>query len=433
MTATARPFARHGCEKMIYDARMGPVAVADGDRIVIVYQAADEHLPGHPHIIAYDRRAGRWGPPLRLGTAAGLDHHFAPILWLDDAGHWHVLFNCHFTPGAHRISRRPHEITSWVDGPEIAPSITYPSVHRLGDGRRLMVYRVEGHLGWWVYRLNTDGGRSWGPERPLLDFDRHPSDEVDRWAGAYLLPAVARDGRGVHLGFCWWDERHGCHRRYRFKRDLLTRYHLYYLRLDVDSGSLTTADGRALAAPVNRRAAEAAKVIDTGDELTNAPTVGADEHDRPALLAPISADDPWHCRFRFFRWDGGAWHGATITETDNTWNASRLVALDGRRVTADLIVGAGKGEGCFYGGGELQRWHSHDGGASWRRGRSFVPRAGLLTNNPRPIERAGGGRVRDGFVLYGWRGPGGVWAVPGYPTETRNRGQGWLWLEGRWV
>ena len=40
---------------MIYDARMGPVAVADGDRIVIVYQAAEEGLPGHPHITTFDR------------------------------------------------------------------------------------------------------------------------------------------------------------------------------------------------------------------------------------------------------------------------------------------------------------------------------------------------------------------------------------------
>ena len=85
MPPTARPFAEHGCKKMLYDARMGPVAVADGDRIVIAYQAAEAGLPGHPHVIAYNCRAERWTPPVRLGTAAGLDHHFAPILRLDEA------------------------------------------------------------------------------------------------------------------------------------------------------------------------------------------------------------------------------------------------------------------------------------------------------------------------------------------------------------
>ncbi|MBN2584719.1 MAG: BNR-4 repeat-containing protein [Planctomycetes bacterium] len=433
MPSAARPFAEHGCEKMIYDARMGPVAVADGDRIVIVYQAAEEGLPGHPHIVAYDRRAERWSKPIRLGTAAGLDHHFAPILWLDGAGHWHVLFDCHFSPGTHLVSQRPHDVADWTPAEPIAASITYPSQWRLADGRHLLVYRVEGHLGYWIYRLSDDGGRTWGPERPLLDFDRRPRDEVDRWAGSYLLPALDRRGCGVHLGFCYWDERDGCHPRYRFKRDLLTRYHLYYLRLDPDSGRLTTIDGRPLDAPVNRGEAEAAKVLDTGDELTNLPTVAADQDDRPVLLAPVSDGDPWRCRFHFLRWDGSTWRTSTITETDNTWNASRIVRLEGNEVAADLIVGAGKGEECFYGGGELQRWVSRDGGASWRLQQSFVPRAGLLYNNPRPVELADGGTLDDAFVFYGWNGPGGVWAVPGCATENRNRGRAWLWLDGRWV
>ena len=418
---------------MIYDARMGPVAVADGDRIVIVYQAAEEGLPGHPHITTFDRCQGRWSEPRRLGTAAGLDHHFAPIIWLDDSGHWHVLYNCHFSPGVHLVSRKAHDVGEWDEGTQIGQSISYPSVWRLSGGRRVMVYRVEGHLGYWIYRLSDDGGRSWGNERLLLDFDYKPRNEVDRWAGSYLLPELSRDGRRMHIGFCYWDERDGCHGRYRFKRDLLTRYHQYYLELEPDSGRLRTVDGRELTAPVNRAAAEAAIVYDSGDELTNFPSVAADDADRPMLLAPISHDDPWRCRFHFFRWDGHAWRQSIICDTDNTWSASRFVETGDNCLAVDLVVGQGKGEECFYGGGEVQRWRSSDGGASWQCEQSFVPHPGLLYNNVRPVELAEGGRLADSFVLYGWQGPGGVWAVPGYETESRNRGLAWLWLDGRWV
>ncbi len=433
MPPNPQPFAVHGCEKMIYDARMGPVAVADGERIVIVYQAAEQGLPGHPHVICYDRGTRQWSPPLRIGTAAGLDHHFAPILWLDDAGHWHVLFNCHFTPGTHLISRDPHSTAEWIEGPTIANSISYPSVHRLAGGRTILVYRVEGHLGYWVYHLSDDGGATWSAEYVILDFNREARDEIDRWAGEYILPAMGLAQNSVHLGFCYWDERNGCHPRYQFKRDLLTRYHLYYLRLDAATGRLMTVDGKAVAAPVNRREAEIAKVLDTGDELTNFPSVDVDEADRPALLAPVSVNDPWRCEFRFLRWTGHAWLASTITETDNIWSASRFIELRGDRVTVDLIAGQGKAEECFYGGGDLQRWQSNDAGRSWRRLQTFIPVPGLLYNNPRPVQLPTGGELPDAFVLHGWQGPGGVWAVPEYATENRNRAEAWLWLEGRWV
>jgi hypothetical protein len=429
---SAKPFAVHGGEKMIYDLRMGPQAVAAGSEVVIVYQASADSLPAHPHVIAYDRSHSRWSSPVRVGEAAGLDHHFAPILWLDGTGLWHLLYNRHFSPGVHVVSSAPTDGSSWRKAPAIAPSITYPSVWPLAGGRRLLLYRVEGHLGYWVYRLSDDGA-GWGPERPLLDFDYQAADEVDRWAGSYVSLAVDPHGSAVHLGFCRWDERDGCHPRYRFKRDLLTRYNLYYLRLDPESGHLASADGETLPAPVNRRAAEACRVCDTGWELTNFPAVAADPGGRPVLVAPITEGDPWRCRFHCFRWDGRQWRQSRIVSTDNTWNAARIVRVADSQIVADLVVGEGKGEECFYGGGELERWASDDNGTSWHRQCHFVPQPGLLYNNPMPVQQAAGGWLPDGFVLYGWQGPGGVWALPEYATENRNRGQAWLWLDGHWV
>ena len=51
MISAARPFARHGTEKMVYDLRMGPQALWHEDSIFIVYHSTggeDAELRGHP-------------------------------------------------------------------------------------------------------------------------------------------------------------------------------------------------------------------------------------------------------------------------------------------------------------------------------------------------------------------------------------------------
>jgi hypothetical protein len=168
-------------------------------------------------------------------------------------------------------------------------------------------------------------------------------------------------------------------------------------------------------------------------ELTNFPIVGVDGQNQPVLIAPITHEDPWRCRFHFFRRGRGEWVESTIVETDNIWNAARFVTIVDSEIAIDLIVGQGKREETFYGGGELQRWRSDDAGQSWRMERTFVPQPGLLFNNPSPVHDARGGVIADAFVFYGWQGPGGVWALPEYDTENRNRGIAWLWIDGGWA
>jgi hypothetical protein len=156
--------------------------------------------------------------------------------------------------------------------------------------------------------------------------------------------------------------------------------------------------------------------------------------DEPLLLAPVSEGDPWRCRFRFFRpgHGRGVWSATALPETDNTWSASRLW-FDAADLVADMVVGRGKGEETFYGGGEIQRWRSSDGGAIWWLEAILAPEAGLLYNNLQPVEGGEGGELADAFVCYGWSGPGGVWGVDGYATESRNRGRAFLRLDGRWI
>jgi len=434
-TPSPRPFARCGAEKMIYDSRMGPQALRMGRRVVIAFHGAEGELPGHPHVVAYEIDAGEWIGPYRIGTAAGQDHHFAPVIWTDDTGALHALYNCHNRPGDHLVATNPQRLDRWQAAGPIAECITYPWVRRLSHQLTALVYRVQGHLGYTVYHTSTDGGATWGPPRSFLDFNLHPADEADAMAGTYWAYAPAADGRSLHVGFCWWDERRNIHPNYRFKRDIFSRYDLFYARLDTVTGEMTSAGGSPLPTPLNRKQAAAAMVRETYPAWTNFPTVAADTEDRPMLLVPISLDDhdPWRYRFRFLRWNGKAWTDGDLAETDNAWAASRLVSSADDTLRADVITGTGGGEECTYGGGTIERWISSDGGSTWGKSAELVPQAGLLYNNFQPVLEADGREMTGSFVTHGWSGPGGIWPAPGFETDDRNRGTGFLRLEGTWV
>jgi hypothetical protein len=66
---TGEPFATHGTEKMIYDARMEPQAVLHKDVIYIVYQADKDANIGNPHIISYDTKRETWSETVQIARA----------------------------------------------------------------------------------------------------------------------------------------------------------------------------------------------------------------------------------------------------------------------------------------------------------------------------------------------------------------------------
>ena len=68
---------------MIYDVRMGPVALCYKEVIYVAYHANPHAPEGHPHIITYDLKRGKWSPPIQIGEVPSFDHHFAPVIWLD--------------------------------------------------------------------------------------------------------------------------------------------------------------------------------------------------------------------------------------------------------------------------------------------------------------------------------------------------------------
>ena len=200
---TAKPFAQYGCEKMIYDVRMGPMAVHSEDVIYAVYQANPDGPEAHPHIITYDVQRKIWSDPVQVGTVKHYDHHYAPIVWLDHEKHIHVLFNCHGGQHSaiHLVSTAPGPMEKWREAPEIAPSITYPRAVRVYDDKLLLFYRSPGHMGYWTYQISEDGA-SWKmsqriePARGLLYNNPRPVEDMDGSEMDYLLLFYGWEGPG---------------------------------------------------------------------------------------------------------------------------------------------------------------------------------------------------------------------------------------------
>jgi len=434
MHAKRHHFAEHGSEKMIFDVRLGPQALCHDDVIYIVYQANPHGLAAHPHIIAYDRRARSWSEPVQLGeNPPKYDHHLAPVLWIDDDDCLHVLYGCHLTPGTHLVSRRPRAIDEWIQGPRIAGSISYPTLVRAYDNTLLLFYRALGHLGFWAYRTSNDGGYSWTAARRLIHFAQSPSedDDADCWAGAYPSVCPSPDGRFLHIGFVYWDERRGVHPGYQIRKRSRARYHLYYLRLDIQSGALYTIEGKRLKAPVNRGLADATcKIWDTGHELSNMPSIAVGSRGEPHFLLPVSDQSPWYSRFHFVSRHERAWRRVAVTETNNTWAGCFLRADGPTDFVAYLVSGHDADETLLYSGGTVEKWSSNNSGITWYREHSLVPDPDLVYNNPRPVHDSRGGHLRDHLVFFGWKGPGSIEADL---APLRNRGRAYLWGDGEWL
>lgn len=421
-------FASHGAEKMLYDSRMQTQAILLDTRLYVVYQAGEHDKSGHPHIVWLDMDTQQWSEPLQLGMSAGADHHFAPILWTGRDKKLHVLYHCHRTPARHLISCKPNDPTRWEEGPHIADSMSYPTVWRTDPEHLVLVYRVQGHLGYWVCCYSKDDGYTWSAPHLLTDFDHDPQDETDRWAGSYLATLPA-GGTSLHVGFVHWEERDNINLRYQnFTRDLFSRYNMYYLQVDWKTGQMSTVDGAVLSAPVTRRAAERCKIMDTDFECSNFPSITADAQGNPLLLAPVSQGSPWHCRFTCFRWDGVRWHISQLQETDNIWNSSLVWHEGGSHYKTWLVVGQGKDERCFYGGGTLELWASQNFGQTWSMQENLQPCPELIYNNPKQVFRADGTALPGWMIFFGWQGPESMWKVD---NPKPNRGFAFLYADGR--
>ena len=427
------PFARYGTEKMIYDVRMGPQALLHDEVIYIVYQVDRSKNVGNPHIISYRIKRGQWSKPVQVGTVLKYDHHYAPILWLDQDRYFHILYHCHGGSGIHVVSEKRLSIRRWKESKAVAASISYPKIVPVNNERIVLYHRVFGHMGYWTYLLSNDGGYTWErPAKPPVDFDRDPQQHLDPYAGTYHSVRADTQGENLHVGFVYKDDSDRANPRYRSRLGKDKRYNLYYLRLNINTGNIYTIEGERLDSPLTRASAEQCKVLDSEYRITNMPSIAIDGEGYPSFLLPVSDSKQSDCMFYFIKRAGTGWVKYPIVRTNSIWSGCYLKRTAAGQWTVFLVVGKDDIEIPIYGGGELQEWVSNDDGRTWQMKRKLNPEPGLLYNNPTPVVTPDGKTVDKWLVFYGWEGPRGIQEnILADGTQIHNRGKAFLWYDGQ--
>ena len=440
-----KPFALHGFEKMLYDARQSPVSLVHKDKLYVAWGGSTDGLP-QPNIISYDIPTKTWSEavrPAKLKREAP-DHHMNPVIWMDNQERLHMLFGVHCSAGTHIYTPEPGNINLWTEGPEIAKDITYPKIMKTADGTLVMFYRVLAHMGFWTYITSRDGGFSWTRPVSLIDFDRDPLEGEDDWASTYHNCRMSKDGKSLHLGFVYFHERgmyNWQHPIYKIAPKVQTRFDLYYARVNIETGKIYTINGDELPRPLNRRMAEPAKIWSTYPLLTNIPSLYIDEHDNPGFLLVRSSEEGMRkCNFWYLQRKDGIWTKTMFANTNSTWAGSCVHKQEDGKLAAYLIASEESGEKLTYGGGEVEKWVSDDG-TKWSLEGSIIPEPGLIYNNPMFAEKSDGTGADDRFLLmFGWKGPEGIATsvgpasyVNGKPPTVVCKGQAYAAFMGNWI
>ena len=421
ISAKVTSFANNGNLKALYDNRQYPQAVVVDNKLFAVWRGWGE---GFPYVISYDLKTRTFSEPLNLMTGyeheANLrryrnDHHYAPVIWSDSDGYLHVLHGCHRTKGFHLISEKPGSAESWVRGPDISESISYPKVHRIYDDQTLIYSRLSGHLGYWWYHISGDGGRIWDElAQPAINLSGLPND--GHWAsfsGSYNTTAISADGKRLHIAFIWKVEDSVFNTRYeRVLGDHTQRYNLYYLYIDLPSGKGYNIQGEEIELPVRKKTADEKLLVwDTEERPAVAgPSISLDENDEPHFLMPVSNEDhELNSKFYFISFENDTWRRVPITDTLHPFNSGYLEQTEDGLHHATMITGSGEEvitEGMDeYGYGlAVEHWTSSDDGASWIKQKDLSPVPGMHYQNIQFVSNDMQEPMKNMLLFYGWQG-----------------------------
>lgn len=418
-------FGHGGQIKMLYDRRQRPQAVCLDDKVHIVFNAGAKDGDGRkaktrPMAVTYDPRTRTFSNIVTLGSS-GSDHHYGPVIWADASDYLHVLYGCHKTPGAHMISKQPGVLgdgSGWNEAPQIAPEISYPTFHRIYDGKTLIYYRTSGHTSSWTYRISDDGGRTWaGPTEDVTDLDR--KGRID-WS-SYQTTLPSRDGRFLHVAFMSYDDvKTGDRDPQRFfnpRYDQLVsnewKYNLYYVKINLETHEVTNFEGEPMDTPIDIDQADTkCRIWDTHWRGAGVPpTILLNENGDPAFLHVLSEDTLTEHRYYYVRRVGGRWKQTPITHSNHQWNSCHLTRDAAGTRHAYLIVGDGYLDTGGYmdkhGGGGVEEWTSSDGGDTWTMQRDLTPDRrvypGWKFNNIQPVTHPDGSIVDGMLLFYGWK------------------------------
>jgi len=347
----------------------GPQAIGVAGRTVVAFQGASLD----PYVTTMDASSGAWSGPYRAGdNPLSTDTHGAPAIWRDASGYLHVIYGAHGAALRQSRTLRPDDITAWVDESRPgAPEGTYPRILSLPGGRMGLFYRSEDTGARdWSLRISTDGGRTWGPPRKVLDA---VGDQA--W---YASARTAPDG-SVLIAFVRQDY----DRFYRLKR--WSRFDLHWLRIAPD-GTARNAAGAAVSLPLTwSTAVTRCLAIKTTDYANHSiPTLDA-SGTPGALFLRGSGAGPSSYRWCFARYEAGRWIEREVCRTDHYYDTASLLQ-SGDRLDAALVTGGSSGVGRgdwdhTDRGGDIVHFASEDAGVSWSRVATVSPATSATLHN----------------------------------------------------
>ncbi len=416
-------FANTGQFKMLYDCRQRPPSVYVNGKVHIVFNAGGKPVAkgrsvSKPMAITYDPATRKFSEIVTLGPGSK-DHHYAPVIWADEAGFLHVLYGCHKTPGTHLISKQPGSIgtglDAWDQAAKIAPGISYPTVYSIYDNKELIYYRTGGHSSSWTYRISDDNGRSWaGPKKDVTDMDINGPAE---WS-SYQSKLVSKDGKFLHVVFITYDDNKGrdparfYNQRYKQAVSNGWKYDLYYIKINLQTHQVANADGEILKTPIDLALANSKCMIwDTQWRGSGVPpTILLDENGQPSFLHVLSEETLKDHQYYYVRRENGQWKQSPIVRTSKQWNSCHLTSDNAGVLHAFLIAGKYLDSAGYmdkHGGGTIEEWISSDNGNTWKLGRDLTPDRskypGWKYNNVQPVTRSDGSTVDNMLLFYGWK------------------------------
>lgn len=423
--AEVLPFGKDGKFKMLYDARQRPQSVFLNGRLHLVYNGEAKPTKNNkgdarPTFITYNPESRTFSDAVKLGSRHS-DHHFSPIIWADRRDHLHVLHGCHKTPGTHLVTTKPVSTSDtdieWREAPQIAPSLSYPTVFRISNGREIIHYRTGGHTSSWTYRITADNGLTWtGPSQDVTDLDL--KGHLD-WS-SYQTKIPSRDGRYLHVVYTDYDDNKNSPDSKRFYNPRYNqevsnewKYNLSYLQIDLQTHDVHNADGKQLRTPIDLDYSRAnCQIWDTDWRGAGVPpAVALNGQGNPTFLHVLSsAKDLKTQHYHYVRRVKDKWLKTPICAASHQWNSCHLRHAANGDVHAFVVVGEKYLEGGYmdrHGGGRIEEWISRNHGNTWKKQRTISPVGKLYRdwrfNNVQPVVRPDGTEVEGMLLFYGWK------------------------------
>jgi len=352
-----------------YCAKHSPFAVycADVNKTFFCYGGTTEDSNTHLlHMVSYyDHATGMVPRPTVLLDKGTSDAHDNPVISVDDDGTIWIFSTAHGTgrPAYIHKSTEPYKIDSFEkieptkDGEAAMDNFSYLQVRHVPATGFVCFFT---HYGDPVARtsffMTSPDGVEWKWTRLAAIHQGH-----------YQISEVRHDKAACAFNY------------HPNGKGLDYRTNLYYMETPRDpefGKSWKTIDGVELTLPLTEPANDAL-VHDYQAEGLNVylKDIRFDDEGCPAILFVTSKgwesgpdNDPR--TWRLARWIGRQWRITTVTTSDNNYDMGSLYLESD--TTWRIIGPTETGPQPYNTGGEMAMWISHDGGATWTKGRTLT-------------------------------------------------------------